>query len=255
MKTNELLIWIFTAVAALAIIGGAVFFVKRQQALNEQPILVPPAPAVEMIEPEPEPEIIEEPPVDIFQPIETPDAPPAPVAQQPKTTGKPKLDLSNVAGLIELDVPFMRIRDKMPLDHSCFQENISPALEWRKAPSDTKSYVVFMERRDAGWQKGDEGYVTWTIYNIPENKGGLGPSIPQSSSLPDGSKQGTADHGTVGYIGPCEAMGKFTYALRVFALDIVLDVPANLAKYDLINAMNGHIIDTDEVEFIHYRRF
>ena len=255
MKTNEILIWIFTGVAALAIIGGAVFYVKRQQEMNAQPAPVQPAPKPQYQPPEPEVEIIEAEPEQVAQPVETPDAPPAPVPQQPKTDGKPKLDLSNIAGLIKLDVPFMRIRDKMPLDHTCFQENISPALAWSNAPPATQRYVVFMERRDAGWQDGDEGFVTWTIYDIPQSAGGLGPSIPQSSNLPDGSKQGTADHGTVGYIGPCEAMGKFKYALRVFALDKVLNAPANLAKYDLINTMNGHIIDADEVEFIHYRRF
>lgn len=253
MKPNEILIWIFTVIAAFALIGGAMFYVKRQQAMNtreisrEMPVAQPTPQLPKTLPSTPEPETA------AF--IETHDSPPAPVPQEPVSLERHQLDLSNIAGQIELDIPFMRIRNKMPLHHTCFQENVSPAINWAKAPEATKSYIVFMERRDKGWQEGDEGFVTWILFNIPENAGGVRPSVPKSSTLPDGSRHATSDHNTVGYVGPCEAMGKFNYAIRVFALDKVLDSEPNTAKYDLIKDMNGHIIDAAEVEFIHYRRF
>ena len=61
-----------------------------------------------------------------------------------------------------------------------------------------------------------------------------------------------SDYNNTGYIGPCESKGRVTYALRLFALDTVLDKPARLGKDSLIRAMNGHIIDAAEQEFTHY---
>jgi len=169
-----------------------------------------------------------------------------------RSDAPPELLLDNLAGTLQINVPFLEIRSKMPLDHSCFSSNTSPPLSWSDAPVGTQSYVVFMERRHDGAKK---AFVNWIVYNIPMNEEALAPAIPRSEMLESGAMHAFADHNMMGYFGPCEPSGQFRYALRIFAIDKVLSVSPELVKDDLIRAMNGHIIDAAEAEFIHYRRF
>ncbi len=249
------IVWGLTFLVAAAIIGVSVYMAVSRQApppVSEPPpipVYDPPQPAPqpqEALEPPPEPAPVLEPDVTVTVPPQAP----APAVD----SGLPRLQLDNLAGTIVLDVPFLAARRKMPLDHTCYRQNASPALQWRDAPPGTQSYVVFMEKRRGQDFDAGEPFVNWILFNIPPAFDGLPQGVPRDRELASGARHATSDHDNTGYIGPCEPKGRLTYALRVFALDTVLALEAGVSKHDLIRAMNGHIIDAAEQEFEHYYR-
>lgn len=243
-------VWGGTILVASAIVGFCVYVALSQGKPKVEPA---PAPAQQQAELQPRPETpAPVPQVESAAPRPQAQAtPPAPAAPQPDQSGTPQLQLDNLAGTLRLHVPFLDIREKMPLEHTCYRNNMSPAISWQGAPAGTQSFVVFLERRTPPQ---DEPFVNWVVFDIPAGAGGLDQGQPRDSVLPNGARHATSDHNNIGYIGPCDSKGSFTYALRVFALDTVLGLGAGTGKHDLIRAMNGHIIDAAEREFTHYYR-
>lgn len=260
--SSTTLVWGATIVVVVAILGVSVFVATKNKQASQpssEPIqrhsptvdVTYTAPVVEEAPPAVMEQQLEitEPMVDPEKQIEPepePEIEPAVVYD-----GPPVLLLDNLAGTLKIEIPFLAIRNKMPLDHTCFRGNSSPALKWSEAPSGTQSYVVFLEKQDDA----EENFVNWILFNIPADTQELSQGQPKTPTLTNGARHANSDHDNVGYIGPCEPQGKFKYALRVFALDTMLDVPAGAHKHDLIRKMNGHIIDAAEQSFIHYRRF
>lgn len=249
-------IWAGTLFVASAIIGACVFFALNRP---QQTLAPPPAPAVvEKPAAVPVPAIAEQVmPVAPAEPvIATPAPAPAPVrdiALPPPLDNTPvKLDLARLAGTMKIEIPFLSVRNKMPLEHTCYRNNISPAAVWRGAPPGTKSFVVMMEKRTP---PAEYPFTNWVLYNIPPTAKELPDAMPAEAVFPDGARHAKSDHENIGYVGPCEPQGQFTYALRVFALDTVLEFAVPPPKYALFRAMNGHIIDAAEQEFVHYLRY
>lgn len=166
-----------------------------------------------------------------------------------KDESVPVLNLDHLAGTMTLSIPGISPGGKLPLAHSCYQSNISPALEWSGAPESTKSYVVFLENRME--DSAEELY--WLVFNIPADTDALPENI-KSSDMPAGVAYGRSDHNNAGYVGPCDPKGEHRYTFGIFALDTVLDLPSGVHKYDLIRAMNGHVVDMAEFDVKHYFR-
>ncbi len=255
-------IWIGTLFVALAIIGLCVYVAvnnKKQEPAPvaqtappvdvTEPVFAEEEPAPSWDEPAPEPERLAVQPreerdiVNPYIPVIEPE--PEPVVE----AGPPTLQLDNLAGTMELSVPFLKMRNKMPLENTCFRDNKSPELSWTGAPAGTQSFVVFMEKRDPAL---DEPFTQWLLFNIPADTNRLGAGQAKDPQIQSGARHANSDHDNVGYIGPCDSKGQFKYALRVFALDTMLDLPPRAHKYDLIRAMNGHILDAAERGFVHY---
>jgi Raf kinase inhibitor-like YbhB/YbcL family protein len=108
----------------------------------------------------------------------------------------------------------------------CNGGNLSPALAWRGAPANTKSFAVTMYDPDAPT---GSGWWHWVVYDIPADQTGLATDAgaPDGSKLPAGASQGTTDFGEKGYGGPCPPPGKpHRYIITVYALDVAkLEVP------------------------------
>ena len=123
----------------------------------------------------------------------------------------------------------------------CAGKNISPALNWRGAPPDTKSFALTVYDPDAPT---GSGWWHWVVYNIPASVTGLpeGAGTADGKGLPAGSAQGRTDFGAPGFGGACPPPGDkphryiFTvYALKTDKLDIPPDGTAALVGY-MINA-------------------
>ncbi|HEX7466971.1 MAG TPA: YbhB/YbcL family Raf kinase inhibitor-like protein, partial [Methanobacterium sp.] len=69
----------------------------------------------------------------------------------------------------------------------------------------------------------------------------------------DGAVQGINDFGNVGYRGPCPPGGTHRYYFKIYALDIEIDLPALITRKELLNAMNGHIIDQGQTMGVYSR--
>jgi len=157
---------------------------------------------------------------------------------------------------------FTEIRPKKRIPHlnTCYGENLSPPLNWKRAPSETKSFALVAE--DIDHHTGTP-WVHWVIYGIPESATELTEGIPTSTALlSDGTTQGKNDFKNIGYEGPCPIpveikYGAFTeqrlreektgagphrYDFKLYALDTVLNLESGKTKSELMEAIEGHVL-------------
>ncbi len=121
--------------------------------------------------------------------------------------------------------------------HTCMGENISPPLEFGDLPPETKSLVLIVEDRDAT----PVPWVHWLVFNIPPNT-----ATVSAGSIPAGGTEGIANGGTHGYEGPCPKYfhGTHHYHFQLFALNVVLDLPASADKTQVAASMKERVIDS-----------
>lgn len=124
----------------------------------------------------------------------------------------------------------------------CAGENISPALNWKNAPANTKSFAVLVHDPDA--PTGGSGWWHWVAVNIPASVTALpkGAGKSDGSALPAGATQVTTDFGMPGWGGPCPPVGDkphryniTVHALKVEKLDLPAGATAALAGF-MVNA-------------------
>ncbi|MCF8234836.1 MAG: YbhB/YbcL family Raf kinase inhibitor-like protein [Bacteroidales bacterium] len=71
--------------------------------------------------------------------------------------------------------------------------------------------------------------------------------IPKEKNLKNGAVQGQNDFGKIGYGGPCPPEGEtHRYYFRVYALKRKLKQEEGASRDDLLNAMEGSILDEGE---------
>jgi Raf kinase inhibitor-like YbhB/YbcL family protein len=106
----------------------------------------------------------------------------------------------------------------IPRRFTCDGENVSPPLQWRGAPPDTRSFVLLCDDPDAPagvWRH-------WAVYDISsatsELEEGVGVAV-----VACGYKQGINDFHRLGYGGPCPPRrhGVHHYHFRLLALSCV----------------------------------
>ena len=285
--SNTTKVWGITALLALIILGGAVAVVlmaQRNRAPAEtaavqdalpEPEMPPSAQdTVQPFSPQPLPQIPvpkehaiaatarHDPPAQPFGPAAPKPQlkeekaaekvePPVPAGPAPEViptkSMRAQLKLENLSGTLKLSSPAFEAGGHIPVAYTCNQSNISPSLEWAGAPGKTRSFVLFMERREPG----KNPFVVWTLYGIGNKDTQLPENIQRQPELKTGWKQGVNDYNNVGYVGPCEPRGSLmNYSLQLFALDYMPALSGGASPEELINAMNGHIIDAAEFPFL-----
>jgi Raf kinase inhibitor-like YbhB/YbcL family protein len=103
----------------------------------------------------------------------------------------------------------------------CTGGNVSPALSWKNAPKETKSFAVTVYDPDAPT---GSGWWHWLIFNIPPSVTGLAANAgtPDGERAPKGAIQSMTDFGQRGYGGPCPPVGNkpHRYIFTVYALKV-----------------------------------
>ena len=140
----------------------------------------------------------------------------------------------------------------IPIQYTCDGEDKSPPLQWTEIPVNTQSIALISDDPDAPGRV----WVHWVIYNIPPRVGGLGEGIVTTESLPGiGAKQGKNDFGTIGYGGPCPPKGSpHRYFFKLYALDIEIDLGPGATKRELLQTIDGHILDSGQLMGTYQRR-
>lgn len=134
----------------------------------------------------------------------------------------------------------------MPPDFTCDGENINPPFEIHDVPDHTRSLALIMDDPDAP----GGSFVHWLVWNIPpETK-----EIDGGNSIPLDAVCGTTSFGRIGYGGPCPPSGEHRYFFKLYALDIILDLPETANKNNLEKAMQDHILDKAELVGIYERK-
>jgi len=132
----------------------------------------------------------------------------------------------------------------IPAHFTCEGENISPEFSWKEVPKDTKSFALIMHDPDAP-RAG--GFTHWLLYNIPGDKGGIEPGVPNREEVRGTGMQGRNDAEEIGYMGPCPPSGRHRYFVRLFALDANIKLGPGATHSELTDAMEGHIFDRAEL--------
>ncbi len=135
--------------------------------------------------------------------------------------------------IMTLQSPVFVDKEKIPVKYSCDGEDINPPLVISGVPQNAKSLALIVDDPDA--PTGD--WVHWLVWNIsPQTK------RIDENSVPAGAIEGMTDFGRVGWGGPCPPNGQHHYQFKLYALDIVLNLPAGANKAALLSAMEGHIL-------------
>ncbi len=135
----------------------------------------------------------------------------------------------------------------IPEEYTCEGEDLSPPLAWSGLPEDTRSLALIVDDPDAPDPAAPRmTWVHWVLYNIPPTVTGLGRGA-DAGSLPADARSGTNDWGRTGYGGPCPPVGRHRYFHKLYALDTVLSDLGNPSKADLLEAMEGHVLESAEL--------
>jgi Raf kinase inhibitor-like YbhB/YbcL family protein len=119
----------------------------------------------------------------------------------------------------------------IPKQYTCEGENVSPALEWKDPPANTKSFVLIVEDFDTGHGT----YTHWVLFNIPGQANGMASNKPLGIA-------GNNSQEKAAYKGPCPPTGIHRYYFSFYALDTLLDIQEGASKEAVLKAMEGHVL-------------
>lgn len=130
---------------------------------------------------------------------------------------------------------------QIAIDFTCDGKNVSPQLEWKNSPLNTKSYALIVSDPDA--PKGT--FYHWVMFNIPGNV----TNLPTNTSTPTNAIAAKNSFGTMHYQGPCPPKGQnHRYFFQLTALDSTLSLDQTADAVDIIDAMQNHVLAVAEIE-------
>lgn len=154
-----------------------------------------------------------------------------------------------------LDSRAFRPSEIIPTEYTGEGVNVSPPLHWEDVPEGTKELALICEDPDA---PGTEPFVHWIAYKIPPEVGSLPRALPRRSEIksPLHLHQGENSYGKIGYGGPYppKGRGRHHYHFKLYALDTELPVKTALDKDQLVEIMQGHVLDVSELVGIYERQ-
>jgi Raf kinase inhibitor-like YbhB/YbcL family protein len=136
------------------------------------------------------------------------------------------------------------------------QKNVSPGLTWKNVPQQTKSLALIMvDDLHFAYPDAPEGafFPHWVVYNLPPDATGLAEGQSAELSLPEGrGEQGLNGYPKPhdqGYGGPCPGPEeKHLYIFTLYALDTSLALPPGAQYEELLQALEGHILEQAELK-------
>jgi Raf kinase inhibitor-like YbhB/YbcL family protein len=131
----------------------------------------------------------------------------------------------------------------VPVKYTCDGEDISPSLSWSELPDGTRSLALIMDDPDAPAGT----WVHWILYDLPPYSVRLDENMARTEDVPGGGSQGNNSWNRLGYGGPCPPSGTHRYIFRLYALDSALDLGPGAEKADLVQAMEGHVLDRGQL--------
>ena len=152
--------------------------------------------------------------------------------------------------MLNITSPDFKNNEFLPAKFTGEGQDISPALEWTDILPNTASIALIMDDPDA-----PSGLFThWVIFNIPPASKGLPQAVPDKPVLEDGSIQGKNSARTIGYYGPYPPPGKpHRYQFHLYALDMMINPKSGVSGKEVLEAMQGHVIQSAMITGI-YRR-
>lgn len=125
-------------------------------------------------------------------------------------------------------------------------DNVSIPLKWENAPSEAKSFAVFMYDKSPVAHK----FVHWAVINIPNNVREILEGASRTPYMPASSVELKNSAGSIGYTGPCPPLGtgKHEYIITVYALNAgTLHLSGLVSLSQFLAAIDGKVIAKAEM--------
>jgi hypothetical protein len=143
---------------------------------------------------------------------------------------------------LAISSPAFAANGAIPKRFTADGDDVSPPLEWRGAPPETRSFVLVVDDPDAPDPRAPQGtWVHWVLYDIPADAHSLAADA-RLQGLPPGTREGLNDWRRTGYGGPAPPTGRHRYFHRLYALGVVLPDLEYPTKARLLNAMKGRVL-------------
>jgi Raf kinase inhibitor-like YbhB/YbcL family protein len=149
------------------------------------------------------------------------------------------------ADALTLTSPAFAQGEEIPPRYTNDGEDISPPLVIAGAPQGTAAFALIMDDPDAPGST----WVHWVVWSIP-----AGTREIATGKLPEGAVEGRNSWGRNGYGGPAPPSGTHRYFFKLFALDVVPDLPTRAGAAALRRAIEGHVLATAELMGMYRRR-
>ncbi|NQV12136.1 YbhB/YbcL family Raf kinase inhibitor-like protein [Candidatus Uhrbacteria bacterium] len=120
-------------------------------------------------------------------------------------------------------------------------DNVNPPLAILDVPSKTASLVLLMDDPDVPEAAGVAVWDHWVVFNIPPTTEMIG-----EGWTPTGVR-GSGTRGLLDYSGPRPPDREHRYFFKVYSLDSMLELKEGVSKQEVLDAMEGHIIETAEL--------
>jgi Raf kinase inhibitor-like YbhB/YbcL family protein len=124
--------------------------------------------------------------------------------------------------------------EMIPKQYSREGGDKSPPLTIEDVPSNAKSLVLIVDDPDAP----SGTFVHWILFNMSPTTREI-----REDSPPVMATQGRNDWGEIGYGGPQPPSGEHRYFFRMYALDTVLSLARGAKRFEMDEAMEGHVLD------------
>ena len=121
---------------------------------------------------------------------------------------------------------------EIPREYGYKNGNKVPPLTVSGSPEVPESLALIMDDPDAMGAVG-KVWVHWVVLNI----------APTTTENLQDATEGMTDFGEVGYGGPAPPDKRHTYVFKLYALDCKVDLSNESTKAELLEAMEGHIIE------------
>lgn len=130
----------------------------------------------------------------------------------------------------------------IPVRYTCEGDGVSPPLSWSNGPKGTKTFAIVVDDPDAP----KKVWVHWVAWAIGADDTMLIESI---APIDEDFVQGTNDSGNVGYGAPCPPAGDepHRYVHRIFAVDVVPNLPTETTRDELYRELDGHALAKGEL--------
>ncbi len=136
---------------------------------------------------------------------------------------------------LKVTSPAFAENEFIPSKYTCTGSNINPELDIADIPKEAKCLIIIMDDPDAP----NGTFTHWMTWNIPVTT-----VINENSSPGIEGKNGRKENK---YTGPCPPSGTHHYHFKVFALSKELDLPKDVDRTELLNAMEAHVIAKGEL--------
>ncbi|MDZ7732716.1 MAG: YbhB/YbcL family Raf kinase inhibitor-like protein [Acidimicrobiia bacterium] len=146
-------------------------------------------------------------------------------------------------GELTISCPSLGSDAAIPERHAAGGENVPPTLEWSNVPEGTAELVLIAHDPDAPLT---DGFTHWVVHGIDPATSGLEEGKPRGGGEP---VTGPNEVGETAYMGPAPpgGHGRHHYFFHLYALDEPLDRSKPRSRDELLEKMDGHIIEQARV--------